>query len=160
MKWAKLYLGDCIAQAAASCRFKTGMELVCDEMREGATCLFEAVDKGRRAMEEAKVDDNLALRQNIEALIPYLEASSKHLEEAGAGIMRREPIDEIGICLYECGVNLATSATKFETLAPEREEAKLCSQKMMVASDQMREAGNILRNIRKEKPKGKSWLKG
>jgi len=27
--------GDCLAQAAASCRFKTGVELVTDELREG-----------------------------------------------------------------------------------------------------------------------------
>jgi hypothetical protein len=27
--------GDCVAQAAASCRFKTGVELVTDELREG-----------------------------------------------------------------------------------------------------------------------------
>ena len=39
--------GDCIAQAAASCRFKTGLELVCDELREGATCLDGAVEKGK-----------------------------------------------------------------------------------------------------------------
>jgi hypothetical protein len=34
--------GDCVAQAAASCRFKTGLELVCDELRESGTCLAEA----------------------------------------------------------------------------------------------------------------------
>eukprot|EP00978_Attheya_sp_CCMP212_P024625 scaffold77701_cov49-Attheya_sp.AAC.1 len=33
--------GDCVAQAAASCRFKTGLELVCDELREAGTCLTE-----------------------------------------------------------------------------------------------------------------------
>ena len=27
--------GDCVAQAAASCRFKTAAELVIDELREG-----------------------------------------------------------------------------------------------------------------------------
>lgn len=30
--------GDCLAQAAASCRFKTGVELVIDELREGEKC--------------------------------------------------------------------------------------------------------------------------
>ena len=29
--------GDCLAQAAASCRFKTASELVIDELREGKT---------------------------------------------------------------------------------------------------------------------------
>ncbi len=39
--------GDCLAQAAASCRFKTGVELVTDELREGEKycemCLFHAL---------------------------------------------------------------------------------------------------------------------
>ena len=30
--------GDCLAQAAASCRFKTAAELVIDELREGKYC--------------------------------------------------------------------------------------------------------------------------
>lgn len=51
--------GDCIAQAAASCRFKTGLELVVDEIREAATCLIEASRKLQLASEEATVDDNV-----------------------------------------------------------------------------------------------------
>lgn len=50
--------GDCIAQAAASCRFKTGTELVTDELREAATCLEEASSKLRLAVEEANADDD------------------------------------------------------------------------------------------------------
>lgn len=50
--------GDCIAQAAASCRFKTGTELVTDELREAATCLGEASDKLRLAVDEANADEN------------------------------------------------------------------------------------------------------
>merc|ERR1719203_1405888 len=49
--------GDCIAQAAASCRFKTGYELVLDEMREGATCL-----------DEASISLNRGLKNEIEDL--------------------------------------------------------------------------------------------
>jgi hypothetical protein len=49
--------GDCIAQAAASCRFKTGTELVTDELREAATCLQEASSKLRLAVEEANAGD-------------------------------------------------------------------------------------------------------
>jgi len=48
--------GDCIAQAAASCRFKTGTELVIDELREAGTCLKEGYAKMSQATEEAKVD--------------------------------------------------------------------------------------------------------
>jgi hypothetical protein len=53
--------GDCVAQAAASCRFKTAAELVCDELREGATCLLEATDKLKLAIDEAYTDDDPAL---------------------------------------------------------------------------------------------------
>lgn len=48
--------GDCVAQAAASCRFKTAAELVCDELREGGTCMSEATEKFKLAVDEAKVD--------------------------------------------------------------------------------------------------------
>ena len=48
--------GDCLAQAAASCRFKTGSELVTDELREAATCLQEAVSKMEMGAQEALVD--------------------------------------------------------------------------------------------------------
>ena len=57
--------GDCIAQAAASCRFKTAAELVCDELREGATCLTEATGKLKLAVDEAKADNNEVLAQKI-----------------------------------------------------------------------------------------------
>jgi len=50
--------GDSIAQAAASCRFKTGLELVCDEFRESGTCLIEATLKLKQAVKEAKIDEN------------------------------------------------------------------------------------------------------
>jgi hypothetical protein len=50
--------GDCIAQAAASARFKTGWELVCDELREAATCLAEATLKLRMAIQESKLDQD------------------------------------------------------------------------------------------------------
>ena len=53
--------GDCIAQAAASCRFKTASELVVDEIRESATCLNEASIKLQTAIEEANVDNNIKL---------------------------------------------------------------------------------------------------
>jgi hypothetical protein len=59
--------GDSVAQAAASCRFKTGAELVSDELREGATCLLEAVLKLKRAVEEARDANNMELATNIGA---------------------------------------------------------------------------------------------
>ena len=59
--------GDCLAQAAASMRFKTGAELVVDELREAATCLTEAVVKLRLAVEEAEIDDNPTLALTVGA---------------------------------------------------------------------------------------------
>lgn len=49
--------GDAVAQAAASMRFKTALELVTDELREGGTCLQEASQKCQRAVQEAKQDE-------------------------------------------------------------------------------------------------------
>ena len=57
--------GDCVAQAAASCRFKTAGELVCDELREAATCLIEATDKLKLAVDEAKADNDDKLTAQI-----------------------------------------------------------------------------------------------
>ena len=57
--------GDCIAQAAASARFKTGIELVCDELRESATCLSEATDKLKLAVKESKADKNDELARMV-----------------------------------------------------------------------------------------------
>lgn len=57
--------GDCVAQAAASCRFKTAVELVIDELREAATCLEEATGKMKLAVQEARADDNEVLASRI-----------------------------------------------------------------------------------------------
>lgn len=57
--------GDSLAQAAASMRFKTGAELVVDELREAGTCLQEAAVKLKLAVEEAGVDEDTALAETI-----------------------------------------------------------------------------------------------
>ena len=49
--------GDAVAQAAASMRFKTGMELVTDELREAGTCFQEAAQKCTLAIAEAEEDE-------------------------------------------------------------------------------------------------------
>ena len=49
--------GDALAQAAASLRFATALELVTDELREAGTCLQEASDKCTLAVAEAEQDD-------------------------------------------------------------------------------------------------------
>jgi hypothetical protein len=57
--------GDCVAQAAASCRFKTAGEVVSDELREAATCLIEGTDKLKLAVDEAKADNDDKLTAQI-----------------------------------------------------------------------------------------------
>lgn len=66
--------GDCVAQAAASCRFKTAAELVCDELREGATCLLEATEKLKLAVDEAYTDDDPRLAAAMGKISPYTYA--------------------------------------------------------------------------------------
>jgi hypothetical protein len=57
--------GDNVAQAAASCRFKTGTELVIDELRQGAESLIEAKSKLQLAAEEAQADKKPELAKHI-----------------------------------------------------------------------------------------------
>ena len=54
-----------MAQAGASSRFQTAAELVCDELREGATCLTEASEKLKLAVDEAKSDKDEELATRI-----------------------------------------------------------------------------------------------
>mmetsp|Transcript_5120 Transcript_5120/g.9402 ORF Transcript_5120/g.9402 Transcript_5120/m.9402 type:complete len:235 (+) Transcript_5120:90-794(+) len=145
--------GDCIAQAAASCRFKTGTELVTDELREAATCLEEATSKLRLAVEEANADEDEKLALTIESAVTPARNAHFALEAAGAGIMQRLPLSEIGGKLVECGDNFELLSQRLEPIAPE------CSGRMVFGSEKMKEAGNNLAGVQKEKPKGKAWLK-
>lgn len=63
--------GDSIAQAAASARFKTGIELVIDELRESGNCIITASQKLIRAVEEARQEklDELAGRLGMISLL-------------------------------------------------------------------------------------------
>lgn len=64
--------GDCLAQAAASCRFKTGSELVTDELREAATCLQEAVVKMELGAQEASADNRTEMANVMGKLLSRL----------------------------------------------------------------------------------------
>ena len=61
--------GDNIAQAAASCRFKTAQELVIDEIREASSALLEGTSKLQLAVDEANTDQNDALASAIGTFI-------------------------------------------------------------------------------------------
>mmetsp|Transcript_13424 Transcript_13424/g.32342 ORF Transcript_13424/g.32342 Transcript_13424/m.32342 type:complete len:235 (+) Transcript_13424:86-790(+) len=147
--------GDCVAQAAASCRFKTAAELVCDELREGATCLLEATDKLKLAIDEAYTDDNPALATAMDSL----GKAGNDLEAAGACIMLRTGSPEVGVKLGECGRALEEISKQLLYLAPEQVESKESSQRMAYAAQQMVEAANELQRLKKPTPKGKGWLK-
>ena len=152
--------GDCVAQAAASCRFKTAAELVCDEMREAATCLLEAVDDLKKGVDDANVDDNKELSGQIEALIPSMQSSGTNLEKAGEGILKRTNLVEIGESLFQTGVNLDALALGIKNVNPDLQETTDSCGRLLYAAEKMKEAGNNLKGIQKEKKKGKGWLKG
>lgn len=151
--------GDCVAQAAASCRFKTAAELVCDELREGATCLLEATDKLKLAIEEARTDDDSLLATAIERMVDTLGMAGNDLEKAGACIMTKRPVSDVGRKLGDCGRALEDISKQLLDLAPGQVEAKESSQRMAYAAMQMIEAANELQGIEKPSPKGKGWLK-
>ena len=82
------------------------------------------------------------------------------MEEAGAGIMQRRPVSEIGVCLSQCGESMKLLAGNIGNLAPERPAAQESGQRMAFAADRMLLAGTELQGTT-EKPKGKkAWLKG
>jgi hypothetical protein len=157
--------GDCIAQAAASCRFKTASELVIDELREGADCLREGSTKLSSAIAESEVDntaDARRLASTIKEMIgPTIQAATS-LEEAGACAMRQESVVEVGRYLNSCGESLASLAETIRKLDPSIEAGSLSAARMDYASEKMIEAGRALTNEvdKREKPKGKSWIKG
>jgi len=153
--------GDCIAQAAASCRFKTAAELVCDEMREAGTCLIEAVGHLKKAADDAELDQLLTMKGCIENdMMPFMQKGGESLELAGAGIMKREKLVDIGKNLIAVGVEMEHLALGIQKLDGELEETKVSGQRMLYASLKMKEAGNNLMGIKPEQKKGKSWLKG
>ena len=165
--------GDCIAQAAASCRFKTGYELVLDELREGATCLDEAHTSINRALKNDEMEElNDGFMDLFQSSAAYLKKSSIALEAAGAGIMQRLPVTQIGERIHESGeelVQLSYSISSISGLLEDSTEnedvqscntLKLCSEKILNAGEKMKIAGNNLSGVQVDKPKGKSWLKG
>lgn len=180
--------GDCIAQAAASCRFKTGIELVIDELREAATCLEEAKGKLQRAVEEANVninvDDNKKQNKDgaivlppefaglLERAMEPISKSQTSLEAAGASIMKREALVTIGEHVVEASLALddfssvlgdfAQLRNSMEAITEPEECMKVASQRIQYASIKMKEAGENLTNAtaEKKKIKGKGWIKG
>lgn len=99
--------------------------------------------------------------QSITNMIPPIRAASISLEEAaGASILQRSKVSVVGQHFVTCGEALELLSMKVKALDPESSECTLSAQRMAYASEQMIVAGKELMGEKKEKPKGKSWIKG
>jgi len=151
--------GDSVAQAAASARFKTGTELVIDELRESGTCLLAGAEKLQRAVEEAQQDEDPQLAEVIASMAPLLSSCGSLLEEAGYTILRREAPGVTGQKMQQAGICLQQLADILPQLKEGDDNAILSGQRLTYAAQQMTLAGDQLQG--KVQPKsGKSWLKG
>lgn len=96
----------------------------------------------------------------IEPAVKLIGDSHVALEAAGAGIMRRSALAEVGGNLVLCGDTLILLSGVIREMAPDVKEAEISSQRMAFGAERMKEAGNNLLGTKQEKPKGKAWLKG
>jgi hypothetical protein len=93
----------------------------------------------------------------VEQMIEPLEITGKSLEAAGAGILQRIPITNIGRHLADA----ATALSVVATLLPQLDSSgTLAGQRLTFCSDKMKEAGQELQGIKPTPAKGKSWIKG
>ena len=156
--------GDSLAQAAASCRFKTGTEIVIDELREAATCLSEATDKLNQAVEEAQADQDPQLESLVQALVQPTRFCATKLEESGRRIMMRNTLQEIGGCLVEASQGMEVMAGGIQKLSEESDQnadGLLAAQRLTFASERLNQAGIELKgDVEKKKPQGREFLKG
>lgn len=152
--------GDCVAQAAASCRFKTGTELVSDELREAATCIIEGTKSLSRAIVEANESKDEMMATILEASLQPMKDAGIALEAAGSGIMQGRASQQtiVGQQFVGCGGSLRllselmlelptlTTNEKSGTRHSQKnkELVNLCSQRMQFAAEKMIEAGNNL----------------
>lgn len=94
-----------------------------------------------------------------EKSISVLTDCGHALESAGAGIMRHESVDAIGLYLVDASRQLFQFSHLALELAPDREEAQVASQRLTFAAERMELAGNELQGIQQQPKPGKSWLK-
>lgn len=93
-------------------------------------------------------------------MVDTLGKAGNDLEAAGACIMIRDPVSEVGVKLGSCGRELEEISKQLLDLAPEHQvESIECSQRMAYAAQQMVEAANELKGEKKPTPTGKGWLK-
>ena len=157
--------GDCLAQAAASCRFKTGIELVIDELREAATCLAEATDKLGLAADEAEADQNPELREMVAGLVGPTDLCSTKIEESGMRILMRESLFEVGGSMVEAAGALEDLSDRIKVLSERSDQnadGLLSAQRMRFAAERLEQAGIELRGEvdDSKKNQGRAFLKG
>ena len=157
--------GDSLAQAAASCRFKTGTEIVIDELREAATCLNEATDKLTLAVEEAAADKDPMLEALVMELVGPTKVCATKLEESGMRIMMKRPLGEIGGTIVEASEGMQAMANSIQRLSEEsnqNEDGLLSAQRLAFASERLNQAGIELKGEvdKSNKNTGRAFLKG
>jgi len=172
--------GDCLAQAAASCRFKTGTELVIDEVREAATCLLDSVEKLQLAAEEAEADHDPTLAQLCQRFRVPMHTGATALEAAGANLLLHQSLATVGTALMDTAVQFDVVSEILHELATmnmnstnESNDEKndtttgdpdglLSAQRMAYAADRLQLAGTELCGDPEEakKPAGRAFLKG
>ena len=81
------------------------------------------------------------------------------MEQAGAAIMQRKPLTEVGAYLVNCGQEMKQLATCIEALAPTTQEAQESGQRMSFAADQMIVAGTELTEPLQKKDPTKRFFK-
>jgi hypothetical protein len=158
--------GDSLAQAAASCRFKTGVEIVIDELREAATCLSEATDKLNLAAEEAAADKDPVLERLVHDLVAPTSVCATKLEESGMRIMMRQSLFEVGGTMVEAAQGMEAMAGCIQNLSEQsgnqNPDGLLSAQRMTFASERLTQAGIELKGEvdNSKKNQGRAFLKG
>jgi len=160
--------GDCIAQAAASCRFKTALELICDELREAATCLLEgSIQMNQQVTSSASSSSSTSTTSTLDTsalancVIPLSKASVA-LEGAGRSIMQGATVKIIGEYFVEAANELKDLSCQVTALVPTSQTCALAGQRMAFGADQMKEAGYALigkNDVDDTTTKGKQWIK-
>ena len=107
-----------------------------------------------------KREPDLFMSVDLATTAIHVNTCATNMEQAGAAIMQRKPIAEVGFSLVKCGQGMKQLAASIEALAPSRKEAQESSQRMSFAADRMVLAGEELQGTPQKPQKGKSWLKG
>jgi hypothetical protein len=98
-------------------------------------------------------------------MVEPMKICGQSLEAAGATLLQRQAISQAGQYLSRAGKALEKMSVLIpdlndESLGLPNPDGVLSGQRMAFAAEKMMQAGDSLQGVAKEKPKGKSWLKG